>query len=339
MRVHLARHADGRDSGGKTGRLDFGEGGVEAGYPVGGVLFHETAVPGGRVAPRVAVPFRAADIVDHDLHGGRPDIDPHQERCVGHPRSSPFPGHSLARRASSRQWPARRSGWSLRCSRRLQRPTFVRRIEAFRKSVVLQGVARNLADASQAVDKPIDQFGECRCQLTSRSEDNPLETRQESPLSTCGEPHETLGRSLEPTGFEHHVPAAGQPRDAFDLVAQPPAAARSHANTRLRPERTDASDRSVRSCAAMSMRSDKPRALQHREHVIAVAPPGLGHEDLDPVVKPEEPLRALAIPQGRIERAEDPEPRTGARTATAASSIACRARPPTAAGCRPRRPR
>jgi hypothetical protein len=49
MGVDLARDADGGDAGADPPR-DLGEGGVEAGHPVGGVLLHEGAVARGRIA-------------------------------------------------------------------------------------------------------------------------------------------------------------------------------------------------------------------------------------------------------------------------------------------------
>ena len=39
-----------------------------------------------------------------------------------------------------------------------------------------------------------------------------------------------------------------------------------------------------------------------REDVVAVGPLWFRHEDLDPVVKAEQELRPVAVPQGRVER-------------------------------------
>ena len=50
--------------------------------------------------------------------------------------------------------------------------------------------------------------------------------------------------------------------------------------------------------------ADDPVAEQEREHVVAVHPLRLGHVDLDPVEEVEELLGALALPDDRVERAE-----------------------------------
>jgi hypothetical protein len=60
MGVDLARDADGADGRVSDPPRDLGEGGVEAGHPVGGVLLHEAAVARGRIAAREAVPFHPA---------------------------------------------------------------------------------------------------------------------------------------------------------------------------------------------------------------------------------------------------------------------------------------
>ena len=54
---------------------------------------------------------------------------------------------------------------------------------------------------------------------------------------------------------------------------------------------------------------------QEREHVVAVGPLRLGDVDLDAVAEPEEALGALAVPDQRVERAQQRGPLDAARQA------------------------
>ena len=98
-----------------------------------------------------------------------------------------------------------------------------------------------------------------------------------------------------------HLIAARQPSEPHEFGVEPVQPLLRCRDSGLRPERCDMQD-AFGSTRAGIETPDQPIAFQNRKHTVAILATRFRHEDLDPIMEAEEPLRAIAVSQHRIER-------------------------------------